>query len=260
MAAVLCLAVLGAGYFTMQTGVKSDSCETADAPKNTATASQKCADTGEPEAAMEEAAENDYKGVVTDGTENGAISGASGMDIEGEMLDSAKPEADVQQPMVRTEDLAEEKYAQEDCGAEMPEMTLEEVRALPVIGEYVPENWPDEGVFVRISGSREEGAECAALLWTYDNMQDGFLVKVENMGGELPEWVNEEIDGGSVIQGEDLSKEYVLFRVQVPTGDYEAIGMPEGEFGVLYKMDLDYVLVTFKGRGAVEDVWNLMQR
>ena len=266
MAAVLCLAVLGAGYLSVTQNMGMD--KTAATMENA-----KVAVNATPMADM------------------ACAEDAMSDDIPDDMPETAcgMAEAINQQSAVRTEEAEKEAcYDYSDAMSEKRDMTLAETEALAVVGNYIPSDWPEGGSFATIKGSDAPGAESAMLFWTYENDWDAIVVNVENLGSEIPQWVQDGIIDvarpetydetlyeipyaetvpveyhlmfqEAIFLAEDFDKDCVRARIKAPSGDSGDTDTPRGRFGVLYKEDSGYVLVRFNGRGTVDDIWNLMK-
>lgn len=260
MAAVLCLAVLGVGYVSMQQATSMDTAASVtETAMNSMTASQECAEAPMAEADM---AENFREDVVTDGgLQNGEASGSSYSDMKevGVEAEAAKPELELQAGSVPAEDSVNRAESKEGFSDAEVELTLEEAKALAVIGEYVPDSWPEDGVLVEISGVQESGAEYVKVLWANNNMQDAFVVKVENLGKKLPEWVQDGIRQDCIIQMGEFSKEFIVLNSENAAENDNNVDVVEVDFGVLHNNGANYVLVRFKGISPVEQIWELLQ-
>lgn len=235
IAAVLCLALLGAGYVGMQQFASLDGPAAADFAMNAVTASQECCE-APAEMQMEENVQE-----------------------ENAVPESAKTEMNLQSDSVAEGFLKHEQDCV-DAGASFDEeLSLEEAKGIAVIGEYIPECWPEDGAFVKIIGSQESGAEYVKLFWTYNNMQDEFVVKVENLGDALPDRVQEEIAQEHIVYEEQLSKELIVLNSQESSENEINADAVDVDFGVLHKADTQYVLVQFEGRSTVDEIWDLLQ-
>lgn len=256
MAAVLCLAVLGAGFVSMQQVANSDKAAVdMDFAMNAATASQECAEEPRAEAEMEESLREE---LMTDGAiSNSAVSGTASenkeISAEPEM---PNPESIMQESSVPAKDYVDENGRGDDLKGIEEEMTLEAAKELAVVGEYVPDSWPEDGVFVDVSGVRETGAESVKILWMDNDMQEVFVVKVENIGKDLPEWVQEGIRQDCVVQRDEFSKEFIVMNGKASSGNADIV---ETDIGVLHENSSNYVLVRFMGKGTVEQIWELLQ-
>ena len=259
MAAMLCLAVLGAGYVSMQQLAESDKAATAmDAAMNAAAESQAASEAPREEAEMEESLREE---LMTDGAMlNGAVSGTASENKEiGAETEMPKPESDMQESSTPAKDYVNEIGREDDLKAVEEEMTMEEAKELSVVGEYVPDSWPEDGVFVDISGVQEIGAESVKVLWINNNMQDAFVVKVENLGEDVPEWVKEGIRQDCIVQRDEFSKEFIVMNGKTSSGNTDNAEIVEVDIGILHESGSNYVLVRFKGKSAVDQIWELLQ-
>lgn len=237
MAAVLCLAVLGAGFYAVRTNlyIGSDCDSAAQAPGNTM-AERETYMNNEVTADVMEEAEMEEPEMAKDAKVEYSMQSASGVN-----------------------DLRDESGNTDEINPAAREMTMAEAEALNVVGPYIPENWPEDGAVSQVFGVEIAGEEAVTIFWTYDNGWDEFVVKVDNLGEEVPEWLNEEIEEGTIIQKEDFTKSYVEGQIKTPVNDSGDTNTQRGQLGVLYKADAGYVLVRFTGRGTVEAIWELMQ-
>ncbi len=225
MAAVLCLAVLGAGYMAMQTGVKYNDCATSEAPQAVAGAGAERNEAKDMEAAASDAPE-------ADSMEESVLENAE------QLQDGTSSEHSVQTSAT-------------------VEMTLTEARALNVVGQYVPSDWPVGGEVSQVLGLGTANAESVTLFWTYNETKDGFFINIDNLGEELPVWVTEEISENYIVDKEDFTKEYVESQMKSSSEGSEA-DAHTGRFGILYEDASGYVLVRFNGSGNVDEIWELM--
>ena len=225
MAAVLCLAVLGAGYMAMQTSVKYNDCATSEAPQAVAGAGAERNEAKDMEAAASDAPE-------ADGMEESVLENAEQLQDSTSSEHSAQSSATV-------------------------EMTLTEARVLNVVGQYIPTDWPTGGVVSQVLGFEKAGEASVTLFWTYNETKDGFFINIDNLGEELPDWVTEEISEDYIVAKEDFTKEYVESQMKSAseTDDKDVL---TGRFGILYEDASGYVLVRFNGSGNVDEIWELM--
>lgn len=244
MAAVLCLAVLGAGYFALQSSVKySENATAMDmVAQSMAPSEPKYADeAAAEEEVVAEAPEAFYDNEETDGVvRNDAASGSSAI---GNKEQFEQEKTTVEQSFV---------------SSEVEEMTITEAEALDVVGQYIPTDWPVGGAISQVLDSGTTDEASVTLFWTYDNNGEGFCVKIDNLGEEIPDWVTEEMSEDYVVGAEEFTKEYVESQIKTPSADSGDTDMPGGRFGVLYKTDSEYVLVRFDGRGTVDEIWEMM--
>lgn len=290
-AAALCLAVLGIGYLTLQTAPRAKNLSGsmgingengmafAFMPREGGAADD--ADGMEPEAAAEAAgAEVLDTEQTTDQIQN-APSAASKQDeckrFTGEVCeeDSFFSENRIDE----TESLGTAKSGEE--------MTLEQAGRLAVVGEYLPDVWPARGKITRLVGEDTVGAEWVSVTWSYANQWDSFVLSVENLGEELPAYIEEAVADQEkpetydenlyeipyaetlpkeyltvfqdpVFAGETFDKDCVRARLISPSGDSGDTGTPRGRFRILYREGDNYVLVRFNGRGTVDEIWDLL--
>lgn len=243
MAAVLCLAVLGAGYVTLQTGVKYSADGTAEAPQAVAGGSA-WNNSMDMEAAASEAP-------AADAMEESVLENAGETNEKNNSLAAGSTVTNGVPEMEKGEQ-AQDGVMSDLSGqfSDMVDMTLAEARALNVVGQYIPTDWPTAGELSQVLGSEIAGAEAVTLFWTYGDNGDGFFVKIDNLGNALPDWVAEEIFDGYIVNEEDFTKEYVESQINDDTS--------EVQFGILYKTNSQYVLVRFNGRGNADEIWELM--
>lgn len=264
MAAVLCLAVLGAGYVSIQSVQKvanSDMAAMDCAPAASMEARQECYEAEEP-ARMEEAAEEGMPDgdMLTDNALNGAVSGSSASEYKeiGAGQDGAKPETEMQKNSITAEVTMSESAREDGFDSAVEEMTLEETRKLAVVGQYIPQNWPEDEGVTKVFTSKnvtENGSKNVYLFWTSNTTEDVYIVAIENLGAKLRESVQEKL-GKSIIQAEDFSKEFIVANGEPVGEDSDVI---DADFAVLHNTGSEYVLVYFMGNGPVEQIWSLFQ-
>ncbi|MCM1112893.1 MAG: hypothetical protein NC399_06520 [Muribaculum sp.] len=293
-AAALCLAVLGVGYLTLRTpfGIKYANDMTSEsAARSGGTTYEGVA--GQPEAA-EDADEallaaqsaNEPKAVESQSMAEAGGSGAA------ESLQSSKAQSDNgQSSNAQTDGLSpDNKLDREDTTdqhAEMRELTLEQAKALAVVGGYLPKDWPAQGEITHLEGDDTEGAERISVTWTYANQWDTFLLSVENLGTELPSYVKEALADKEkpetydeslydipyaetvpraywtvfqdpVFEEDAFDKDCVRARLLPHSGDGGDTATPGGLFSILYRAGDQYVLLRFNGRGSVDEIWELL--
>lgn len=255
MAAVLCLAVLGAGYLSIQqTNTTDKMASVSEAPMNQmAPTSQKDAYEAAPEAAIEGEVEISEQYLEpgaeeTDGVvENGATSGSSAFDrVEQlEKFDLTAVRMPVEGEICDTGDIR-------------TEMSLEELQDLPVIGKYVPTSWPEDGSLKTVLGVAEPGMESALMVWEYANQEDSFVIEVDYWNGYIPSVVESGLKEGVVVYNTHFTRDYLDRQITTSPEDTMETALPRGSVRVLYRDGANYVLVSFNGFAAVDDVWMLM--
>lgn len=249
MAAVLCLAVLGAGYVAMQTGVKYSESAASEAPQAVAGSGSvknevMNMDVASSEAAMEESV-----------LENaGEASEKNDAFVSGSTTTDGAPEAEMEKGEQVQQDADPDQSVQTSPKVEL---TLAEAQSIDVVGRYVPTNWPADGELSQVLGSATSGEEAVTLFWTYENYEEGFSINIENLGEELPGWVTKEISEDHIVFGEDFTKEYVESQMK-SSSETNDKDMPTGCFGVLYEDISGYVLVRFNGSGNADEIRELM--
>lgn len=236
----------------------------------------------EAEAAQEEAGEP----MAYNNTENG-MANQEAADVSGER---------------KTDPVQDKKFENSDGteGTTMPvnleqclsgkgkTLSLEEARAVELLGDYIPEQVPDGYLFEEAGLSYEEGAEEKASLWVCwcKDMDDIFLSirQVDAAGTDtedswkrflvdvnmpetydvhlyeipyaetVPEEYREVFDH-PIFMAEELTKELVQARMRTveDAGDTDT---PRGRFGVLF----GNVIVEFNGDLLPEQVWELFSQ
>lgn len=314
-AAALCVAVLGVSYLSFRLGVFPNGSKDFDGAssggginsQNTADCAMPQAgepeEVGGPEAAGAAAAKkrDEAESMQMDAMDSGAEGEKRAeqgeiQDNSVEMLQESRNDLPSQEngqtAQGSTTDNSAESSVKEDMSG-VPvdsriEMTLEEAGALAVVGAYLPASWPSDGSIESVRGSDRAGEENVALTWTYSNRWDSFTLTVDNLGTDLPVWVQDTLADVSkpetydenlyeipyadtvpsgyhlvfqnpVFREDDFTRECVAARILPNVGDSGDTGTPRGNFRVLYQTDEgSYVLVGFSGRGTVDVVWNLI--
>ncbi len=256
VAAVLCLAVLGAsifayqiskskgGYFTAEQGVTEDSLMQENGMSQSPAAVPEAMD------AEPEESEKQMSGNKSDGsTFSGALPGQTETDkYEPGITDFAS------QNRV-TESVKDIKLS--DSLSE--EMSLEKTAELAVIGSYLPDVWPKQGSIsniTRIVGDDAEN-EKVVIHWFYGgDSSEGFELTIENLGEAKPQ----EAMGSSVFPAEEFTEECVEACMETEENDTAGADTLRGSFGVLYRTgEGENVLVSFSGCGSVEEVWAMFK-
>jgi hypothetical protein len=248
VAAVLCLAVLGAGYLGVRMTGKD-----AGATQSMQSGSTAMNGAGV-EMLAQEAAEEDEDG-----------------------LSAAEPE-----------DALTTDQSIDSQALKYVEMTEEQAAQLAVVGAFMPTHLPVDGKPTSLTGCDTPGQEKIRLEWAYANTWDSFFVTISNLGTTVPDWVQESLADVSkpetydenlyeipysetvpqeywsvfqapVFEAKDFTRDCVKARLVANAGDSGDTDTLRGNFGVLYQTaDGNYVLMRFNGRGSVDEVWNLM--
>ncbi len=266
MAAVLCLALLGIGYFGVQhMGSFSDKGPSADSAVVNEIAKQECAVEEAPEAMDRE--EEAYEAAVgsVEHSEPGAVEQGA---VTSNSTTSVSDKSDYLVGFNGTTSEAEKEVATEKKQHYREESAdyIIQAQGMPWIGAYVPEVWPEEGAVMQLiadGGTFGNPVPTAWLFWSYDYLTDGFNVQV-NGYQNCEEWMEQEIAEGDVVYEADYTREYVASRMQPVSGDAAGVSALEGElvegyFGVLHETEEGYVLVRFNGVGTVDQIWEMMQ-
>lgn len=259
MAAVLCLAVLGAGYVSMMQVANTDKVAMDCAPAASMPASQEQCEAEAP-VRMEEAAEECMPDddIMTDNALSNGLSGSSALEHKeiGAEQDGARSETEIHKNSVTTEDFGSE-FAKDDFDA-LDELTMEEARKLVVVGEYIPQNWPeDEGVTIVLASKNvvENGSKNVYLLWESNTTNEVYQVVIEKLSPDSLESVQERL-GKDIIQADNFSKEFILANGEAVSEDSDVV---DADFAVLHNTGSEYVLVHFMGNGSGEQIWELFQ-
>lgn len=266
MAAVLCLALLGIGYFSVQhVGNFSDKGASADSAVMNEAVKQECAVEEAPKAMDRE--EEDFAAAVGSveyaepgAAENGAVTSdatTSFSDKSDQLIGFSGTTSEAEKGVAREES---QHYLEDSAEY------IAQAQGMPWIGEYVPVVWPEEGAVMQLiadGGTFGNPVPTAWLFWSYDYLTDGFNVQV-NGYQNYEEWIEQEIAEGDVVYEADYTREYVESRMQPVSGD--AVGtlalegeLVEGQFGVLHETEEGYVLVRFHGVGTMDQIWEMMQ-
>ncbi len=260
MAAVLCLAVLGAGYVSMMQVANSNKATTDCAPAfSMATTQEQCE--AEESVRMEAAEEGMPDGdMLADNALDGALAGSSATEYKeiGAEQDEARPETETYKSGVTAEEPESEFVKEDDFGSTVEEITLEEARKLAVVGKYIPQNWPEDEGVANIWVSKnitENGSKNVYLFWESNTTNVVYRVVVENLGTELQESVQEKL-GKNIIRSEEFGKEFIVANGKSAGGGQD---VTDADFAVLHNNDSEYVLVHFMGNGSVEQIWGLLQ-
>lgn len=255
MAAVLCLAILGAGYFAMQTGVKYDAGGMSTAPQ-AVTEADGAKNMMDMEAAASEAPMADAmeESVLENAgeapeTSNSAASGSTAMDGVSD-FESEKEKGQENQ------NIATPEQSVQSPG--MVEMTLEEAGGVDVVGRYIPTNWPANGEITAVFGCTDAGSQSVTVYWTREKEGDSLWVRVDYLGTKLPDWVQSEVDTGHMVYEDDFTKEYLESQIKTSDGGSGNTDNFGGDVGVLYKELSGYVLVRVSGSGTADEIWQLM--
>lgn len=260
MAAVLCLALLGIGFYGVQhAGVSSDMAAPAgEAMANDAAVQRECAEEEPAEAGNTKVtesedlyfAENESEKSVSE-DKDGAMNNLA--DFRDSVVEGAATE--------HKEEGAEGLQIPMESGKEQGvEMSLEEACAIPVIGEYVPVNWPQEGTLEEIVAytDLESGEICRiSLWWSHENAIEDMWVVVDRKEGRISE--NEEkaykVQAGQAVRAEDFTREFVETKMSSASNN----GTSRGQFSVLYQNSDYFVSVYFYGDGTPDQVWELLK-
>lgn len=266
IAAVLCLALLGIGFYSVQhVGVSSDSAAPAGgATANDAAVQQECV-TEEPGGAANSGG-TDYEEMyfAENESEKEAFADRDGAmnDLAG-LRDSVKGSASAEH---KEDSAAQSENAQLQIPAENgeieryeQEMSLEEAGSVPVIGGYVPVNWPGEGAFEEIVAYAESGTEeinQISLWWSYENSEESMWVVVTRKEGSISDDEDDarKLKTGLAVMAEDFTREFVETEMSSASNN----GTSRGQFSVFYQNSDYYVSVYFYGAGTVDQVWELL--
>ncbi len=261
VAAVLCLALLGIGYFGVQYGGVSLSDKKAARDESS---NEACAQTqapagwaeSEPEVMYappmpsQENSVEDYKEAMMDGFyKNESISGTASNEVREEGFEQSDA-AHLQMPAENGKD------------SYMQEMSLEEAQAVPIIGKYVPADWPEGGSLEEIVGQIEPATEEIGeihLYWTIEDVDvsDYILVSVSKTEGAISEEDQRKLRAGLAVMAEDFTREFL--EENLKTSSESASGTPRGQFSIFYQEGDCYVTVYFYGYGDADRVWELLQ-
>lgn len=152
-------------------------------------------------------------------------------------------------------------------------MTLEQVRALDVVGGYFPAVLPESGAISVLYGRDIPGQEKITMGWNLEpeSSSGWFYVLVENLGSELPDRTEALIadvtkpetyksNPEGVVFWESDFEERLVEECLIPNWDNsDGLNLPGGTFSVLCEEEGNYVLVTFYGEGTAEEVWEMMR-
>jgi hypothetical protein len=264
VAAVLCLAVLGAGYLGVRMTGK-DAGATQSMQSGSTAMNGAGVEMLAQEAAEEENAEETGKTAKEAAADNGAVQ------TQGDSEDALTTDQSIDSQAL--------KYV---------EMTEEQAAQLAVVGAFMPTHLPVDGKPTSLTGCDTPGQEKIRLEWAYANTWDSFFVTISNLGTMVPDWVQESLADVSkpetydenlyeipysetvpqeywsvfqtpVFEAKDFTRDCVKARLVANAGDSGDTDTLRGNFGVLYQTaDGNYVLMRFNGRGSVDEVWNLM--
>lgn len=241
MAAAFCLVVLGAGFLGYQTGRFADK----PAEDNAGGAADMTSmERGPAEAAADEP-EMAYNSIYAP--------------------ESARQEAKTEENLtdgiggdgnVSTEALQAES-------ASGSGITLDEARKLAVVGDYLPDIWPEQGSVAQVSCDDAQGSETLAVGWSYGEGRGGFRLTITNLGDIASE--EKAMEGYPVYKAEEFSRECVEENIagqsdgRNDTDVADLANVASGSFGVLYRTrDEAYVSVRFEGSGSVDEIWEMM--
>lgn len=271
VAAVLCIAVLGAsvvGYRAANRIAGGNPAKSADP-----------ADMALQEVAEEVAEAESLREITPDDAAGTEILTPAAGSPESDGTDSMNSGSAIQDQTNRMESMSDKEDLQKkqieclrgDDGREI--MTLEQVRALDVVGGYFPAALPESGAISVLYGRDIPGQEKITMGWNLDleSPSGWFYVLVENLGSELPDQTEALIadvtkpetyksNPEGVVFWESDFEEKLVEECLIPDWDNsDGLNLPGGTFGVLYKEDGNYVLVTFYGEGTAEEVWEMMR-
>lgn len=288
VAACFCLVVAGALAWTAGGGrmkYANDTAQNSAAPMtiadNRAAGGMPAAEVPEEAGMQEQATES----MAYDDMKNGDATQDTGDDVgDGEKgMDKAHGVQDLRETGSLTASEIENCQTGEGTA-----LSLEEARAVELLGDYIPEQVPDGYLFEEAGLSYEEGAEEKASLWVCwcKDMDDIFLSirQVDAAGTDtedswkrflvdvnmpetydvhlyeipyaetVPEEYREVFDH-PIFMAEELTKELVQARMRTveDAGDTDT---PRGRFGVLF----GNVIVEFSGDLLPEQVWELFSQ
>lgn len=136
-------------------------------------------------------------------------------------------------------------------------LTLEEARALSVVGEYLPETFPESGAIDDLDAIDGEGQERIRLGWNTDKRDTSegwFYLTIENLGSSLPDW----LEYSTVFEEEQITKTDVEQCMTAKPTSAANPGTSEGTLSVLYENQGNYVLLTIWGEISSEEVWEML--
>ncbi len=260
MAAALCLVVLGAGFLGYQTDRFADKSAdynaggAADMISMERAPAEEAADEPEmgynsiyaPESAQQEAQteENMTDGIGSDGESWKKNSDSELQAYSGNASDQSN---------VLTDVLKAELAAGR-------EITLDEARKLLVVGDYLPDIWPEQGNVAQVSCNDAQGNEALVVGWSYGEGKGGFRLTITNLGDIASE--ENAIEGYPVYKAEEFSRECVEENIAGQSdgrNDKDVANVALGSFGVLYRTrDEACVSVRFEGSGSVDEIWEMM--
>lgn len=298
IAAVVCVAVLGVSYLGIRLGIASGGSGkfAGGADNNSAsvaedkavpesTAAQGFGGNGRDTAQLAEPAEQADGGYSDNAKQKSDMNQIQELQQESEK----ELDTDLESPISSlSEEMLQDDMAAVQIRHTYNEISFEAAKSVDVVGVYLPTVWPADGKMENVSESGQPGEESVRVTWTYGNQWDSFVLTVTNLGTALPEWVEAatadvsepeaydeslyEIPYGESVPGEyhtvfqdpvfkqeDFSRECVAARISSNVGDSGDTDTPRGNFSVLYQAeDGNYVLVKFRGRGTVDEVWRVM--
>lgn len=137
------------------------------------------------------------------------------------------------------------------------DVTLEQARDVKVVGEYLPEVFPESGAINVLYATDDEGQESITLGWNTDKAVQTvgwFYLTIENLGDSLPDG----LDAGTVIEGEQLDGGSIEECQAMVTVNAAGSETSERTLSVLYENQGDYVLLTVYGEVSVEEIWKML--
>lgn len=211
MAAALCLAAFGTGYFSLRQGVTHKSADLAGNAMTGGTANAGAASDAM-NAAMDTDMEDGMAVAISRQQESDGNAasmknhaGEPNMEVGGGPdaakieLESAKSESEqtvrahengILSIQEATGDGLNDMH-KEGVQAAGKEITLAQAMTYEVVGDCLPTVWPSGGEITRVYGNDIEGGETVTMGWTYVNGWDTFLLSVDNLGDTLPDAVED---------------------------------------------------------------------
>lgn len=149
--------------------------------------------------------------------------------------------------------LAEEKISGE-------RITLEQARAVPTVGEYLPDELPVDSGECEVYAVTEPGQEKVMLVWNREpetEDSEWFCLEIDNLGENGPAWT----DSSTLLAAEELTKEAVESVIGTRSGEDAGTGTRGGYgamLGILYEEEGEYVLLTYRGEMTAKQVWEML--
>lgn len=162
----------------------------------------------------------------------------------------------LQAEIPQSDSLQQEKALETEY-MDMEDRKLEEARAVSVVGEYLPDVFPESGEMDYLDTVDTEGQEKIVLGWntgSRDAAENWFYLSIENLGDSRPDQTGTYtfFEEGEFTEGD--VEEYIASNTA-----YSADVQRDGKtLSVLYEEQGNYVMLTIWGEPSGKEVWEML--